>query len=160
MAATVASSRFGTIASDAAAAAKVVSTLGSRIFLSFGGKELDAFASLADQWFLVRRIDEPPQPLPLPRSALVLGRPPFRVEDETALLREHRIEAVVAKASGGVSTSAKLAAARALGLPVVMIARPVKAAAATVRTPEAALSRIAAVLFPASAIDGGAAVSA
>jgi precorrin-6A/cobalt-precorrin-6A reductase len=145
---------------DAAAAARAVATLGTRIFLSFGGKELDAFSALADKWFLVRRIDEPLQALPLPHYALVLGRAPFAIESETALLQEHLIEAVVTKASGGAETSAKLDAARALGLPVVMIARPVKAGAATVWTPDEALARIAAVLFPVSTIDGAAAVSA
>ena len=72
---------------DAAAAAKACAALGRRIFLSFGGRELAAFADLKDKWFLVRRIDRPEQGLPLRRYALTLGRGPFAVEGEIALLR-------------------------------------------------------------------------
>ena len=55
---------------------------------------------------------------------LVLARGPFTEADELALFRQHRIDAVVSKNSGGAATYAKIAAARALSLPVVMIARP------------------------------------
>jgi precorrin-6A/cobalt-precorrin-6A reductase len=144
---------------DAAAAAQAVATLGERIFLTFGSKELGAFAALA-KWFLVRRIDAPAQPLPLRHYELTLGRAPFALESEMALLRRHRIDAVVAKASGGAATRAKLDAARALELPVVMIRRPTKAPALTVDSQEDAVERIGAALFPATAIDGTAAVSA
>jgi precorrin-6A/cobalt-precorrin-6A reductase len=54
----------------------------------------------------------------------VLARGPFTADAERALLREHRIEALVARDSGGELTAAKLVAARELGLPVVLIARP------------------------------------
>ena len=60
--------------------------------------------------------------------------------DEQRLLEAHRIEVVVAKNSGGAATYGKIAAARALGLPVVMVDRPARAGAAA--TPEEALARV------------------
>ncbi|HEY9303312.1 MAG TPA: precorrin-6A/cobalt-precorrin-6A reductase, partial [Mycobacterium sp.] len=41
-----------------------------------------------------------------------------------ALLREHHIDALVTKNSGGEMTRAKLDAAAALEIPVVMVSRP------------------------------------
>ena len=49
---------------------------------------------------------------------------PFAVEDEIALMREHAIEILVTKNSGGDATRAKLDAARVLGVPVILMRRP------------------------------------
>ena len=61
---------------------------------------------------------------------------------DLALLRAHGIEAVVSKNSGGAGTYAKIEAARALGLPVVMIERPSLPAGETVETVAAVLAWI------------------
>jgi precorrin-6A/cobalt-precorrin-6A reductase len=107
---------------DLAAAAARLPGLGRRVLLTVGHRELMAFAGLDALWFLVRTIEPPAA---LPRQALWLSaRGPFRLEDELVLLRTHRIDALVTKASGGDATYAKLAAARALGLPVLMVERP------------------------------------
>ena len=55
---------------------------------------------------------------------LVLARGPFSVEDEIALMREERIDTLVTKNSGGSATEAKIKAARALGIEVVIVDRP------------------------------------
>ena len=54
----------------------------------------------------------------------MLGRGPFTVAGERQLMRRHGIDSVVAKASGGAATEAKIIAARELSLPVVMVRRP------------------------------------
>ncbi|MGP3950083.1 cobalt-precorrin-6A reductase [Streptomyces sp. 7N604] len=98
---------------------------GGRVFLTTGRQNLAAFADprLDQLHFLVRSV-EPPEP-PLPRHAhILLDRGPYSVEGETALLREHRIDVLVTKDSGGTATAAKLTAARALELPVVVVRRP------------------------------------
>lgn len=105
------------------AAATLLPTLASRVFLATGPGRLDAFAGLKGVWFLVRTFASPPTPPPLADYRLLVARPPFTFEGERTLLRDHAIGALVTKQSGG-PTSAKLAAARALSLPVVMIERP------------------------------------
>jgi len=95
-----------------------------RVFLTVGRQELTPFAG-SDAWFLIRSIDPPEGPLPA-NHELLLARGPFTRDDETALLRAHRIDRVVSKNSGGPATYAKIEAARALSLPVVMVERPTR----------------------------------
>jgi len=49
---------------------------------------------------------------------------PFTFDDEFSLMKKHNIKALVSKNSGGESTSAKLAAAKQLQIPIFMQARP------------------------------------
>ena len=110
-----------------AEAAEMLPDLGRRVFLSTGRGGLGTFAGCDGLWFLLRSVD-PPDP-PMPRALhSVLARGPFTVEGERALLREHRIDVVVTKDSGGDMTAAKLRAAAELGLPVVVQRRPALAA--------------------------------
>ncbi|SEP60000.1 precorrin-6A reductase [Streptomyces sp. yr375] len=105
------------------AAAELLPTLGRRILLTTGRLGLAAFAHLDGQHFVVRSVERPTPPMP-PDVELILARGPFTVADELALLREHRIDVLVTKDSGGTATAAKLTAARQLTLPVVLIRRP------------------------------------
>jgi precorrin-6A/cobalt-precorrin-6A reductase len=124
---------------DATAAAVAARTLGRRIWLTLGTADIEAFTPLADHWFLVRRVDPPPAPLPLRQSKVLLARGPFALDDERRILADHRIEAIVSRASGGAATEAKLDAAREAGIPVVLIARPPPPAPPMVPTVDAAL---------------------
>ncbi len=113
-------------AGDATAAAAALGPAPARVFLTIGRLELAPFRAVAQHSYLVRTIDAPAAGLLPPRAELLLQRGPFDEASETALLRERAIDIVVAKNSGGGATYAKIAAARALALPVVMIARPHK----------------------------------
>jgi precorrin-6A/cobalt-precorrin-6A reductase len=94
----------------------------AHVFLTTGRMGLGAFTGLTQE-VLVRSVDPPEPPLP-PRTTVVLERGPFSVEDELALMRGHAVDVVVTKDSGSHLTEAKLAAARHLGIPVVLIRRP------------------------------------
>lgn len=106
---------------DLAEAAREVPALGRRVFLTIGRQGVDAFAGAPGR-YLVRAIDPPEVAMPA-EATLLLDRGPFTLESEVALMREHRIEVLVTKNSGGSLTSAKLGAARELGVPVLMVAR-------------------------------------
>ncbi len=95
-----------------------------RVFLAIGRQHIDAFAAQPQHRYLLRLVDEPTGPLPFP-AEVVLARGPFDVAGDTALMRDHGTDVIVAKNAGGKGAVAKIAAARALGLPVVMIDRPV-----------------------------------
>jgi precorrin-6A/cobalt-precorrin-6A reductase len=118
---------------DAPAAATLLPSLGRRVFLPIGRGELAAFAHLDELWFLVRTVERPHPPLPA-RHQLVISRGPFTADAERSLLREHRIDVVVSRDSGGAMTKAKLVAARELGLAVVLIERPAPPSVETVET--------------------------
>jgi len=95
-----------------------------RVFLTIGRQELAAFAGLDAIWFLMRAIDPPALNTPVPNGKLLLARGPFTLEDERKLLLEYKIDTIVSKNSGGGANYAKIAAARELGLPIVMVQRP------------------------------------
>lgn len=96
----------------------------SRVFLAIGKQLLGVFAERPEHLYLLRLVDPPLQPPPFPSFAIELARGPFTLAGDMALLREHRISRIVAKNAGGAGARAKLDAARALGVPVIMIERP------------------------------------
>ena len=99
-------------------------------FVTIGRKELALFTVRVDLKVVARTI-EPPE-FEVPQGwRIVLARPPFTAAEEEALMRDEGIEVLVTKNSGGSVLAPKLAAARALGLPVVMIERPDKPDAVT-----------------------------
>ena len=120
---------------DMGAAATALGQEPKRVFLTIGRLQIEAFAAAPQHFYLVRAI-EPIEPAPsLPRHRVILGRGPFTVEAEEKLFREEAIDVIVTKNSGGEATFGKILAARNLGLPVVMVARPQQDARAVLHDP-------------------------
>lgn len=131
---------------DAAAAAAVLPGLGRRAWLTLGGRDLAAFGAVPDLWFLVRQLDRSAAKPPLRRHKLIFGRGPFDVAAERALIAQHKIDVLVTKASGGTVMAAKLTAARAAKIAVVMIRRPALSNGEKINSPEGAAAAVAHVL--------------
>jgi precorrin-6A/cobalt-precorrin-6A reductase len=94
----------------------------ARVFLAIGKQNLAAFATRPQHHYLLRLVD--PAAVPLPDATTIIGRGPFDVAGDLALLRDHAITHIVAKNAGGAGAQAKLTAARHLHLPVILIDRP------------------------------------
>ncbi|PZN57024.1 MAG: cobalt-precorrin-6A reductase [Proteobacteria bacterium] len=109
---------------DVASAVHALGSSPRRVFLSLGRQEIHAFEAAPQHHYLVRSVDPVEPPLAVPQAEMLLARGPFEASAELALLRRHGIDAVVTKNSGGTATYGKIAAARALGIEVVMIRRP------------------------------------
>jgi precorrin-6A/cobalt-precorrin-6A reductase len=128
---------------SAEAAAIALGEVPRRVFLVLGRQELSAFAE-APQHRYIARVIEPPETSPLPPHLnLLQARGPFDRDAEIELLTAEKTEVVVSKNSGGSATYAKIEAARMLGLPVIMIARPDKPAGHVVGSPEEAVAWLA-----------------
>ncbi len=95
----------------------------ARVLLALGSQYIDVFQTRADIFFLVRMVDQPEQPLPLPNHELLLGKPSPDWHKEAETLKAHSITHVVCRNSGGSGAYAKIEAARALRIPVVMVQR-------------------------------------
>lgn len=108
---------------DIPAAAQALAGEPRRIMLALGRLHLAEFAAQPQHHYLLRLVDTP-ENLPLPNTTVIVARGPFDVASDTALLRDHRIDVVVCKNAGGTGAEAKLHAARALNIPMIMIDRP------------------------------------
>jgi precorrin-6A/cobalt-precorrin-6A reductase len=109
---------------DFTAAAAALGPSPRRVFLGIGRMQLAPFASHPQHFYLVRLVDPPRAPLPLQGAELIVARGPFDLAGDRAMLAHHRIDIVVARDAGGDGAFAKIEAARELGLPVVMVRRP------------------------------------
>ncbi|OBQ75443.1 cobalt-precorrin-6A reductase [Mesorhizobium erdmanii] len=95
-----------------------------RVFLALGRQEVAAFEAAPQHHYLIRSVDPVEPKLSVPDADYLLARGPFHESDERALLERHSIDVVVSKNSGGAATYGKIAAARALGIEVVVVRRP------------------------------------
>jgi precorrin-6A/cobalt-precorrin-6A reductase len=112
------------------------------VFLTHGRLQLAAFARASQHRYLVRAIDRPAEFDALPGAKLILARGPFAFPDEERLMREEGIDLLVTKNSGGAATYPKIAAARRLGVTVVVVRPPSPPNAETVTDLSAALAWI------------------
>lgn len=93
------------------------------IFLATGGLSQDRWTPLKRHTVWARRVDDV-GPAPWPKGGYVVGPPGRTRAAEIALLKDKGITHMIAKNSGGPAGYAKIEAARALGIPVYMLARP------------------------------------
>ena len=127
---------------EVADAQHAVTALGQdprHVFLTLGRQELGPFRQAPQHHYLIRSVDPLSPPLAVPHATYLTARGPFTEADDLALLKEHSINAVVSKNSGGPATYSKIAAARALGIEVIMITRPQLPEMPSVDTVEAVL---------------------
>jgi len=143
----VAGDRWREVA-DAGAAVRALGDAARRVFLALGRNDIAPFVAAPQHHYLVRSVDPVEPPLRVPHASYVVGRGPFGQADDHALLVAHGIEIVVCKNSGGEATYGKIAAARGLGLEVVMLQRPTLPAVPAVATIEDAVKWIDHALVP------------
>jgi precorrin-6A/cobalt-precorrin-6A reductase len=123
-----------TMVPDMAAAAACLGAAPRRVLLTVGQKDLLPFRAAPQHRYVLRSVDAPPPEALPPDVRVIAARGPFAEADEHQLLIAHHIEVIVTKNSGGTATEAKLAAARKLGLPVVVVERPPAPPVPTVAT--------------------------
>jgi precorrin-6A/cobalt-precorrin-6A reductase len=109
---------------DVDAAVSALPEARARVFLAIGRQHLAPFAAKPQHAYTLRFVDAPADALPLPDAQVVVSRGPFTREGDLELMRARNIEWLIARNSGGAGARAKIDAARELGLPVIMIARP------------------------------------
>jgi precorrin-6A/cobalt-precorrin-6A reductase len=127
---------------DTGAAVWALGDAPRRVFLALGRNDIAPFVAAPQHHYLVRSVDPVEPPLRVPRASYVTGRGPFTQADDRALLIAHGVEIVVCKNSGGDATYGKIAAARTLGLAVILLRRPALPAVPAVETIEDALAWI------------------
>jgi precorrin-6A/cobalt-precorrin-6A reductase len=119
-------------------------TKGQTVFLGTGRQTLERFANLQGCRVICRQIDPPSGPFPFEGGAFLVGRPPFPVADEVALFQKLNVDWLVVKNAGGARSASKLIAARQLGIPVLMIRRPVMPAGKKLSTVAEAIAWVVA----------------
>lgn len=124
---------------DEAAAAALIQP-GQRVFTTTGRATQARFGPLPDVKLFVRRLrHDLPEP-PMTGVTYIPDEGPFSVDDELETFRRLNIDVLVAKNSGGLASQSKLDAARRLGLPVILIARPAQPRGEKLETVAAALN--------------------
>lgn len=113
-----------------------------RVFLTVGRMEVAAFAAAPQHDYVVRTIEPLGDALPVPRLTAIRARGPFDAAAEIVLMRDASVDVLVTKNAGGAATYGKIAAARTLGLPVVIVRQPWKPMVDAVADAAAAVERL------------------
>jgi precorrin-6A/cobalt-precorrin-6A reductase len=108
---------------DVASAVAALPERGARVFLAIGRQHIAPFGARPQHTYTLRFVDPPEGALPF-EADVIVSRGPFTLQSELEMMRARGIVWIVARNSGGDGARAKIDAARALGLPVVMISRP------------------------------------
>ena len=119
----VAGDRWSEVA-DVRAAVQALGTAVRRVFVALGRNELAPLGLAPQHHYVIRSVDPVMPRLAVPHATYLTGRGPFAQDAEHDLLTRHAIETIIAKNSGGTATYGKIAAARALGLAVILLRRP------------------------------------
>jgi len=122
------------------AAAVAVLPQSAKVVVTVGRKEVGAFFARAHLSGVARMIEQAEVAAPS-HWQVMLERPPFTLEAEIDLLRSSQAEFLVSKNAGG-ARPAKLRAAAALALPVIMVRRPFKPAMQTLQDVDELLAAI------------------
>ncbi|KQS89591.1 MULTISPECIES: cobalt-precorrin-6A reductase [unclassified Rhizobium] len=125
--------------------AEAVPALGAAprsVFLAIGRQEAFHFNNAPQHRYIIRSVDPVDPPLNVPDASYILATGPFEEQAERDLLERNKVEVIVAKNSGGAATYGKIAAARQLGIEVIMVERQKPAEISTAHTVEDALGLV------------------
>ena len=106
------------------AAKKIVD--GSNVFIATGRIGLEKFSKLKSSKFFIRRLGKVKMHCLLDNGKFIYGDPPFSLKDEISLFRSLKIDTLIIKNVGGEGSFAKVEAARAINIAVILIERPQK----------------------------------
>jgi precorrin-6A/cobalt-precorrin-6A reductase len=126
---------------DLASAVNALPKEPSRVFLAIGRQHVGAFNPRPEHHYLLRLVDPGAVDLTAPHDVLI-DRGPFTTQGDRTLLQAHHITHIVAKNAGGTGAVAKIEAARALGLPVILIDRPFIPERPRVETPDQVIAAL------------------
>jgi len=133
----------GDIWTEVADVPQAVAALGKtprNVLVTLGRNEVRALETVPQHRYLIRSIDPVEPKLALPSARYIETRGPFIEAEEQCLLVANDIHVILAKNSGGTASYAKIIAARALGLTVIMITRPARPAVEAVAHVDEALA--------------------
>jgi precorrin-6A/cobalt-precorrin-6A reductase len=95
----------------------------ARVFANTGWMSLQDYARFNGSRLFVRQTHDAPRAAPFPFVEFVEGSPPFTQFEEQSLFEQLAITHLICRNVGGAASMSKLLAARAMGLPVFMVAR-------------------------------------